>query len=307
MLRAAKQLSDLKGFHPDQLGEVVRGSRLEHFLLGGVTCSVTHERWICGSLSIDTGFYNFPVRVLGDFPADRICIGLLRRDTPTWINGHHAGRNTLQLYPRGCELNYRAAADGEWIAILIDPGELQAAARARGEWDLRLPADGVTNHHLSEEAFMTLDHAIRRLTSREQVARSEVEAFTGLLAELLVELLSGGQERLGKRWQSRWRLLRKADRHLISRIGSGFDGRALAAAVGATERTIQRAFSEAYGVTPREWARCLALNKAHRLLHGDEHRDLPVKWVAREVGFAHVGRFAEYYRQLFGELPSEAG
>jgi transcriptional regulator GlxA family with amidase domain len=74
--------------------------------------------------------------------------------------------------------------------------------------------------------------------------------------------------------------------------------------VGATERSVQKHFQEAYGMTPGRWARCLALHHARkRLLETDPAR-FTVEGIAQELGFRHMGRFAGYYQDLFGEYPS---
>jgi transcriptional regulator GlxA family with amidase domain len=99
-------------------------------------------------------------------------------------------------------------------------------------------------------------------------------------------------------------LLSKAERFLNCNIGRPFDGKALATAVGATERSVQKHFQEAYGMTPGRWARCLALHHARkRLLETDPAR-FTVEGIAQELGFRHMGRFAGYYQDLFGEYPS---
>jgi transcriptional regulator GlxA family with amidase domain len=57
-------------------------------------------------------------------------------------------------------------------------------------------------------------------------------------------------------------------------------------------------------VTPHEWARCLALHYVRERLKTADARLLTIEGIARDFGFHHMGRFAEYYRGLFGELPS---
>jgi transcriptional regulator GlxA family with amidase domain len=78
----------------------------------------------------------------------------------------------------------------------------------------------------------------------------------------------------------------------------------LAVEVGATERSLQRHFARAYGISPLQWARCLALHAVRERLQTINPRLLTIEGVARDFGFAHMGRFAEYYHALFGELPS---
>ena len=87
----------------------MRGGRFEHYILARSKCNVRHQRWACGSFSVDVGYYSFPVRACGAFAADQACVGYIRALTePTWVNGFAFGLDAIQFYPPGCELNYRA-------------------------------------------------------------------------------------------------------------------------------------------------------------------------------------------------------
>src|SRR5262249_32475026 len=104
-----RQSLHLQGFDPEHLAEIVRGARFEHYILTRAQCEVKHERWVCGSFSVDVGHYSFPVRAIGAFPKQRLCVGFMRSLTvPTWVNGFEFGMEAMQFYPPGCELNYRA-------------------------------------------------------------------------------------------------------------------------------------------------------------------------------------------------------
>lgn len=77
----------------------------------------------------------------------------------------------------------------------------------------------------------------------------------------------------------------------------------LCIAVGARERTLHLSCLEAFGRPPAALLHELRLNAAHRaLLHPDA--ETSVTAVAALYGFSHFGRFAEFYRRQFGELPS---
>ena len=57
-------------------------------------------------------------------------------------------------------------------------------------------------------------------------------------------------------------------------------------------------------MTPRRRARYLALHRARKRPRMAIWEVFTVEGMATQFGFRHMGRFAEYYRQLFGELPS---
>jgi AraC family ethanolamine operon transcriptional activator len=79
----------------------------------------------------------------------------------------------------------------------------------------------------------------------------------------------------------------------------------LAAAAGVSERTLETAFTEYYGVGP---VRYLQLRQLHRIRHALRAADpeaVSVTEVIVRYGEWQLGRFASRYRRLFGELPSE--
>ncbi len=74
--------------------------------------------------------------------------------------------------------------------------------------------------------------------------------------------------------------------------------------VGVSRRKLQYCFQETLGINPVAYLRALRLNAVHRELL-DPNSTASVHDVAIAQGFWHLSRFANDYRQLFGELPSE--
>ena len=135
-----KRSVELNGFSPERLLEVVRGARLEHYILTRSKCDARLDRWSMENFTVDIGRYSFPVRVVGTFSAKRLCVGYMRDlSDRTWVNGFKADKDTMEFYPTGAELNYRAAPNGEWVAIEFDEQSLQSAARARLGHEVTLP------------------------------------------------------------------------------------------------------------------------------------------------------------------------
>jgi AraC family ethanolamine operon transcriptional activator len=69
-------------------------------------------------------------------------------------------------------------------------------------------------------------------------------------------------------------------------------------------RTLQHAFLEHFGLSPKAYLRVQRLNDAHRELFASNPHDARVAEIAHRQGFWHMGQFASDYKQLFGELPS---
>ncbi|MFF0989784.1 helix-turn-helix transcriptional regulator [Kocuria nitroreducens] len=79
-----------------------------------------------------------------------------------------------------------------------------------------------------------------------------------------------------------------------------------ARAAGTTTGALVRAFraNHPLGLTPAQYLRRIRMEAAHRdLAAGDPAAGDTVKDIAARWGFAHPGRFAQYYRQIYGMTP----
>ena len=78
---------------------------------------------------------------------------------------------------------------------------------------------------------------------------------------------------------------------------------ALTQQAGMTMRTVQRT-CERNGFTPQAFLRSVRLDRAREMLMLAEP-EVAIADVAAAICIPHVGRFSQYYRERFGELPSD--
>ena len=75
-------------------------------------------------------------------------------------------------------------------------------------------------------------------------------------------------------------------------------------AAGSSWRTLDYAFRERLGITPKQYVNAVRLNAfRHELTIASP--DTLVADLANQQGFWHMGQLAADYRAMFGELPSE--
>lgn len=75
-------------------------------------------------------------------------------------------------------------------------------------------------------------------------------------------------------------------------------------ATRVSRRTLNYAFREHLGVTPKAYLKSMRLDAARRDL-GRSDPDAKIADIANRHGFWHMGQFAADYRKQFGELPSD--
>lgn len=91
------------------------------------------------------------------------------------------------------------------------------------------------------------------------------------------------------------------DGHLHAAIGI----RDIVAASGVSARTLYHGFHKTRGMGPLAWMRLRRLEAARQAFLAAPTAGVRVTDVALHWGFTHFGRFCGFYRQRFGETPSE--
>jgi AraC family ethanolamine operon transcriptional activator len=76
-------------------------------------------------------------------------------------------------------------------------------------------------------------------------------------------------------------------------------------ALGIGRRTLEYAFRDVLGTSPKTYFIQCALERAHHKLQMSTPTDRTVTEIATEFGFWHLGRFSSTYRAAFGETPSD--
>lgn len=74
---------------------------------------------------------------------------------------------------------------------------------------------------------------------------------------------------------------------------------------GVSERTLQYAFKEHFGISPKRYLMNVRLNAVRRALRRAVAAEVTITDIAQRFGFWHMSQFAADYRKLFGESPSQ--
>jgi AraC-like DNA-binding protein len=145
------------------------------------------------------------------------------------------------------------------------------------------------------------DHVLRAF---EQVAFSDdPSALVAAIASAVSTGGATGRRNDSKRISSEY-VVSRAIGHVLETSDWMPSSLTLCRAVGVSERRLQTAFWEMYGMPPSRFFRQRALSVARARLARADGFAAPVERIATELGFQHTGRFARYYFDQFGELPS---
>ncbi len=310
-LQANFQSHQFTDYDAEQLREVINGADMEHTILAPGTCTAKVQHFQSRQLAVDWGFYNFPVIARGPFPAGKISIGVSWGERASaWSNGSVLDRANIQVYAEGSDLLYRAGAGTGWLVVAADREQLQHESLARLGRELSLPSTGSWNLSVPHRFARRVVDLILTTGRRFDRLRGDQELADQSIIAACVDAITVGADdaqlsAIEKRGKHRSDIIRRADTAMRNLVGTKYSSGQLCRYLGVSERNLQLHFKEAFGLTPKAWFQCLALNRAHaELLERAATRSL-VTEVALDCGFEHLGRFAKSYRELFGRSPSE--
>jgi len=302
----------MDSFHPEMMDEAVHGGRMDHIQLGrgrfhGVLLKAHLE-----DSDLDWGGYNLPLLASGAMPADRITLGyILAMSDEGNLNGFRFREPAPALFGEGGELHYHLAPGTQWAAFQLTRAALEPAG-------VSLPPRATLimprlDAELRQRLQQTLTNALALLREIERAAPGILDPGAlgvaireDLLAAFAVALepACSSAIRLERRWDLRLRLVRRAEAFLDAHLTQPVQIARLCAATGASMKTLERAFLEIHGVTPKRFLTALRMSRARRTLLAGAKDRLSVAQVAVDCGVFHLGRFAVEYRSLYGESPS---
>jgi AraC family ethanolamine operon transcriptional activator len=306
----------LTDFDPHALAHVVTGAEFEHRRLPGGGSSIDLMQCCLPHSVINRGIYSPAVLVKGTFAPNAITIGtMLRQHERTILNGSHVRMGTVQFYAEKSEMCYRAWPDAIWLAFVVQRDRLLEFCVDHVDEVPELPSTGIVTLEPSAkegvgqllDRLRDLDRSLRPLSSLQNAARLGESVENDLLARI-ANLISRKPvvRKANNRRRSRQcgEILRDAMKLVECDPVELLDLRSMSKATGLSPRTLQRTFQVEYGLCPQEWLRVERLNRVREDLLNLQKSD-SITQAATRWGFFHLGRFSQYYREMFGERPSE--
>ena len=227
-----------------------------------------------------------------------------------WRNQPSDG-NTIQIYRDVTELEMVTQPYFEAIDLSIPEDTLNHQCQTLELLELDLiignaemltchPKDMRVLRHSLFRVCQTLGHdpALINTTGMQNEIEHELPRL------LLKALCSAKPNKQSSRPLKKQLALRKAVDYIKANTNSPITLNALCQVTHVSARTLQHAFLEHFGLSPKAYLRVQRLNDAHRELFASNPRDARVAEVAHRQGFWHMGQFASDYKRLFGELPS---
>ncbi|MBT5435308.1 MAG: helix-turn-helix transcriptional regulator [Rhodospirillaceae bacterium] len=299
----------------ETMQEGVKGADVEptQITSGALTGSLTFADLSGGMLSV--GRLHGDVRIRGPLSDEHLTLGMLIKATGrTMLWSAEAQAGTASAIPAKQSHESVFMGDCVYAALAIPYDRILALVDSR---ELRIAHDfwdtmGIYGAPQSDiNALTTLTTAVSDLATR----RSPVLATLSAREAMLDDLLDGFLEYLTHTTHQPHQLqvcgnhvhtmIHDAEDYLRTHLDRPVRMAELCIALGTSERSLHRLFKSIVGLPPAVYLRMWRLSQVRRALLGLSPRLHSVTDVALHFGFWELGRFAQQYRALFGERPSQ--
>ena len=221
-----------------------------------------------------------------------------------WWRGYDVERDSVLVFPVGSELRCVSGPDFEIHTISVSEDVVGLVCES-----LKLAAP---NTQSRVEVFRPPADVIRSLRRTLRLIRHERGTPSVADAQQTLELLIRSWLTPSDQPEGRRPLPRVRDcavRRCLERMDSSdwvsLSAPELREAAGVSERTLQYAFRERFGLSPGAFLKARRLAAVRRALLTSDRLRAVVGDLAASYGFWHVGQFAADYRRAFGETPSQ--
>ena len=244
---------------------------------------------------------NCTVLKQGILPADRCNLSFSREVFNIRTNAHRIARHSVVFIPGGLEFDVQLPPS-EVSFLSFDRAELMAAADVSGnrlnidagQWNMDMPED----NGLAHIADMLLERDADLLAALNQ------DYLNRLVIDQALDLLVCHDEPQPGESKA-YRIARAAREFVDANSLQPLTVLELCQALKVSRRTLQSSFMRIYGISPLAYLRVVRLSRARRDLLAARGSATTVTGIATHWGFWHLARFAQQYRQQFGELPSD--
>jgi len=226
--------------------------------------------------------------------------------------GHACHGSNLLVFPRGAELESYSDSNFHVYTCSFSEDLLASVCERLGLSQLDELRGGKESICCPERVMSELRRLLSQITTSAQMDANNIRhshAFSAMTRELPQQLLRAIEQPEGgvapvadcKREQAIKLALQFIEQH----AGEAVTVRAICKSTSVSLRTLEYAFQDRFGVTPKSFLLKYRLNMVRKQLRARDRRTVKIADVANDWGFWHMGQFAADYRALFGELPSE--
>lgn len=299
------------------LSGMLRVCKMEMILLDDQGPRAVVDSSTQGDSLLCTAEASFPFRARLTLPADWCLLGYIHHALDSsWCHGVPFGGNTaFTVLPEGnSEFMF---CPGTRLTLLMLPVERLRAKLMRldplgGAQATRLPSMFQLSGDTTAQRLLALyqrirQHLIQGASTAGNDAAVEVDLDEALDVHLDASLgaTSESLPNCSRARRKHYIIVQRAEQFMRANLRNDIYTNELCNAAEVSERALRYAFEDLLGVSPNRYLSMLRLSTACRSLALSDASRRSVKSVALSCGLWDLSRFADNYRRVFGELPSD--
>jgi len=292
----------------EDLSDAVLGAGLEATQMstgpisGGLAFSAS------GGVICTSGLINGRVSLFGPLSPDMITLGVALRLAPGtrhWLNEVETG-------------NVGVFLPGDVHDAIYTPGSLYAAITASAETlegeaakeDLILDrhilgGTGVHARNIAPGVLWDLERSFQSIHEHRSTAEGNTVG-SRMLAALVAHIARPPHhDNVGRYSNQHGKIVERARGYIRDHLDQPMSVDEIADAAHTSRRTLFRAFGDVFDEAPHHYVRRLRLHRIRHDLASEAERACTIALVANQWGLSDLGRMSGWYRELFGERPSE--
>lgn len=270
----------------------------------------------CDGVQIFREAMNRSVDELASAPADSYVIGLptIVEGDALWC-GSKLSKSSLITMDKNDELLFRTSHSSEITAAVISAERLEEYAERVEKVDLRPLMSKVNpvemlppaiQSRLLATLYIGTEHLAKNIEDGTSHPNSWRHFEDSVLSICVQALLSASNNNSRHHEYRVHRYIVKSVRELtLAQHCDPITIGEICTALNISRRTLNHAFQQVLGITPVAYMRNIRLHKIRAELQYKSQQILNIACVASHWGFWHMSLFSRYYRELFGECPSE--
>ena len=263
----------------------------------------------CAGITLLDEFYSRRVEVVGSSPDRHLTVVIPADVAEIWVNGESFNNRSIVLHGPCVDVHAVVHENGRILSMHVPISLLRESGvhifDTREGHSLRQTSLIDTGKSTSNR----LRSIMRAAIHEPGTGRRRQSELAGLLVAAVAEIVNrhAGTSESARQPSAveSFRTIKRArefiEAHLAEPIRIGEVCASAAASLSKLERTFRRELQ----MTPSEYILSRRLAAVHRELKRIDSADRKIVQVAMDHGFNHQGRFANSYRNHFGELPSE--
>ena len=295
---------------PEDLREITRGSDVVVTQLkpGKLQGRIRHIG--LGSLGISVGQFSSEIRSTGPLHRERVVLGtLLSRVGRASMWWEETRPGDVGIFPPGVAADAIYGGGASYAVVSVDPPELSSMLGTEGRvadpalWNTRRLCQ--TDPRIGEEVARRLTGIMSNVVERKATASLSGDFLRRTIVEAFVMSVLSALPKDRRQPSTGARLVSETDNYVDAAGERPVHISELCSALKVSRRTLHRAFDDTLGIGPVTYLRRRRLSAIRSILKQSDPATISIGDLAFEYGFPEPGRFAAYYRDHFGETPSE--